>query len=296
MKQIIKDLILLKECKIGEPTSSIYGVNTNSEDGWILIDAGLNFDFNTELKKINLNPKNITYCLLTHGHLDHVDGCRELIEINPKIHFYLHKGDLVLAESYLKENCENSKKIFNNTDTFIQEITDLQLGKYFFKCIHTPGHTPGGMVYLTRIENHKVLFAGDICGGGMKINGGDHAIFKKSLRNLLNLNADILCDGHMNVIQPAKEVFMYIEGCLKINECLHVGFEVDSNNIENWLELASISFQMKIYDTAWGACHYALKLNPEHSKAKKVWKQIQAQNPPKYEFVERYLKNGLKNG
>ena len=277
MKQIRNNLFILKECKIGELTSSIYLLNTESEDGLILIDTGFNFEFEREMKQIGINPRNIKHCLITHGHYDHVDGCKALFKINTKIRFYAHQEDSETTELIVN----NDKNLnFTVTDRFKEKISNLKLGKYSISCIHIPGHSPGGMAYFSKIENKDVLFAGDICGGAVK-NGGDYEAFKKSLQELLELKADILCDGHMNIIQPSEEVSKYIEGCLEINEYLHIGIDIDPNDSTNWYNLALVSYQLKIYDNAYKACLYTLHLDENNLKAKQLRKRILKHTPSK---------------
>ncbi len=288
MRQILKNFFILKECKIGEPSSTVYLIDTNSDDGLILIDTGLGLNFKEELSKIGLNPKNIKHCLITHGHFDHVDGCKDLIKLNSSMRFYVHINDAKATELVVTKDQNMNFKI---TDTFREKISNLTLGSYKIKCIHIPGHTPGGMAYLSTIDKNCVLFVGDICGGGIQSIGGDYKDFKKSLQELLEIKTDVLCEGHMNVVQPSEEVSNYIEGCLKINDYLHIGFDVDPKDSANWYNLALVSCQLKIYDTALDACSYALKLDAENSVAKDLLKEIQKQNPPKYEAIEKLIKN-----
>jgi len=103
LRQSLKDLYILKECKIGEPTSNIYLLNTCSEDGLVLVDTGLNFNFKNAMSRFGCNPNEIKHCLLTHGHFDHVDGCKELIDINPNIRFYTHINDAENTESIMAQ-------------------------------------------------------------------------------------------------------------------------------------------------------------------------------------------------
>jgi hypothetical protein len=39
--------------------------------------------------------------------------------------------------------------------------------------------------------------------------------WRESMKKLLTLEADILCEGHFGVFQPAAEVQRFIEGYLK---------------------------------------------------------------------------------
>jgi len=287
LKQILRNLFILKECKMGEPSSTIYLLNTNSDYGLIIIDTGLGFNFKKEMKKIGLNPKNIKHCLITHSHSDHLDGCKDLIKFNSTIRFYIHINDIEAAKSII--NTEQNIN-FKDADIFREKTSTLKFGLYNIKCIHIPGHTPGGMSFLSTIDKYKVLFVGDICGGGIRSIGGNYEDFKRSLQELLEIKADILCEGHMNVIQPSEEVSNYIEGCLQINDYLHIGFDLDPTNATNWYNLSLVSYQLKIYDNALDACNYTLKLDSENTKAKVLLKKIKRHNPPKNNAIEETLK------
>lgn len=146
------------------------------------------------------------------------------------------------------------------------------------------------MCFLSTIDKHKVLFVGDICAGANAIDGY-YEDFERSLQELLEMKAEILCDGHMNVIQPLEEVSNFIEGCLKINNYLHIGFHLDPKDSTNWYNLALVFYQLKIYDNAYDACNYSLKLDVENSEGNDLLKKILRHNPPKNEAIKRILKN-----
>ena len=78
------------------------------------------------------------------------------------------------------------------------------------QAIHTPGHSPGSMVYLTESEGMKVLFGQDVHGPihpDLKSNEED---YQRSLELMLSLEADILCEGHFGVYKGKKEVAGFI--------------------------------------------------------------------------------------
>ncbi len=238
------------------------------------------------MNKIGLKAEKIKHCLLTHAHYDHIDGCKDLINLSPNMNFYAHIKDREEIEVFF--TAKDFK--FNINRTFKGELNELKLGKYKVKCIHVPGHTPGGMAYLTSIEEKEILFAGDICGGGIEATGGNHKKMKKSLNKLLKVNADILCDGHMNVIQPSEKLSDYIELCMKINDYLHIGFDIDPKDSMNWYNLARVSYDLKIYDNAKEACIYALKLDSDNNKAKNLLKKVDKYYPSEENIIEKYLK------
>ena len=72
----------------------------------------------------------------------------------------------------------------------------LTIGDAAIQVLHTPGHTPGGVCYLT--EN--LIFTGDtlFSGGIGRIDlGGNAQDMKASLRKLLHLKGEYeVCPGH----------------------------------------------------------------------------------------------------
>jgi glyoxylase-like metal-dependent hydrolase (beta-lactamase superfamily II) len=97
---------------------------------------------------------------------------------------------------------------------FKEDLEILKLGNYEFQIIHTPGHTPGSISVLLEIEGKKILFGQDI--HGPIIPGvSNFENYQHSLRKLLTLNCDILCEGHFGIFQPASEVQRYIKSYIE---------------------------------------------------------------------------------
>jgi len=97
------------------------------------------------------------------------------------------------------------------------DLENIRLGLYEFQCIHTPGHTPGSISVLIEIEGSKILFGQDIHGPFSKSFGSNLGDYQKSMQKLLDLNADILCEGHYGVIKPASEVNRFIRSHMDSN-------------------------------------------------------------------------------
>lgn len=124
----------------------------------VLIDVGGSFD---EIKK-ELDEQGYTIkCILnTHGHFDHVLGESTIQINNPEIPIYMHADDLPHLErlkeemSYFGLKNNSQPLVINN---FIDENSDLQIGKHKIKIFHTPGHSKGSLSFY--IDNK--LFSGD---------------------------------------------------------------------------------------------------------------------------------------
>ncbi|KKL76713.1 hypothetical protein LCGC14_2042130 [marine sediment metagenome] len=211
MKEIYKDVY-----HVGDSGCSIYLVDTHGEDKLVLIDCGMRLSLIKKISKLNLNPMDINHCIITHFHIDHIAACADLKTFNKKVKFYAHeldakpieeKGhDRKTAATWYGVNYKPIK--LEKKLKGVYEI--LQFGKYKFQCLHIPGHTPGSISILLEIENIKILFGQDLHGPiipGIS-NYGD---YQNSLKKLLDLNADILCEGHFGIFQPASEVHKFIE-------------------------------------------------------------------------------------
>ncbi len=209
---------------IGDSGCSVFLVDTQSDDGLVLIDCGMSVEMIKSITKIGLNPKGIRHCILTHFHIDHIGACYDLKMYNQKIKFYAHELDAKAIEEeghdqktaaswynveYIPINLE--KKITGDNET-------LYFGDYDFQCIHTPGHTPGSISVYIRIDGKNILFGQDIHGPFYSSFGSNLKDYQKSMKKLLNLDINILCEGHFGIFQPAEEVQKYIRRHMNLNK------------------------------------------------------------------------------
>ena len=214
MKEVFKNVYHL-----GDSGCSVYLVNTMSTDGLVLIDCGMNLNLIKRIKNINLDPMDIKHCILTHFHFDHIMACYDFKNFNNTVKFYANDldADAIEEEGHDKETGAawaggTYKPV--KLEKRLKGDETLKLGSYEFQCLHTPGHTPGSISILLEIENTKILFGQDLHGPIIPgISNFDD--YQKSLKRLLDLNADILCEGHFGIFQPASEVASYIKGYIE---------------------------------------------------------------------------------
>ncbi len=183
-----------------------------------LIDAGSGeamAELLTHIREYGADPNTISYLFLTHCHYDHTGGAADFKEQFPKVKIvaqaleapYLEKADQeVTAASWYGARIKPvpvDLKWHGGSQRF--ELADRVLTGY-----HTPGHSPGSAVYMMVSEGLKVLFGQDVHGPLHPSLLSNREDYRRSLLLLLELEADILCEGHYGVYRGKKEVAAFI--------------------------------------------------------------------------------------
>ena len=300
MKEIVKDVYCIKPSQAAVFDSSKYIIDTKSDDGLVLIDPGLYIEFIRELEGEGFDPKDIKHCLITHAHLDHYGGCHELKKFNENIEFYAHEFDAGKIEQKLAREfiLEYYPGYDYNPVKISRRIKDneiLKFGQFEFKCVHTPGHSPGAVAYFLEVDKLKVLFAGDIGGSALKIYGGNIDDYINSMQKLIDLRVDILCDGHEGAIKPAKRASAYINGFMNFNKYLNIVVEKTPSDIEAWYDLIRQTYDLGEFDYALDFCNYVLEIDPNNADANRLLQKIKKQNPSKIEYIKPLLKKYSEN-
>lgn len=189
-------MYFIKKLVVGQMYANCYLVHKNHS--CVIIDPGDEADFiSKKIEDFNLIPKAL---IITHGHVDHVMACYELIN-SYNIPFYIDKDD-----EFLVRNLKNtSKHWFNRTDILSPKITQLFKNKLLiegveFEIIKIPGHTPGSVAFYNKKE--KLLFSGDLIfkGGGLgrvDFSYSNKNDFPRSLKKILSLPKDtVIYPGH----------------------------------------------------------------------------------------------------
>lgn len=187
----------------------------------VLIDSGAGRSSSQIIRNIEmlgLNPANISHLILTHCHIDHI-GAAPFFKKQYGTKILIHELD---AQAVEKGDSRKTAANWYGT-TFPPTAVDRKLkgeheilifGGEALHCLHTPGHTPGSIaLYLDR-AGKRVLFGQDIHGPFHKDFDSDIDVWKKSMRKLLDLNADILCEGHFGIFDSKERTRSYIEGYL----------------------------------------------------------------------------------
>ncbi|MEN6624067.1 MAG: MBL fold metallo-hydrolase [Smithella sp.] len=191
-------------------------------DDLIMIDAGAGRSTNKIIQNIQMlgfNAGKVSNLILTHCHIDHI-GSAPFFQKKYNTKIIIHELDAPAVEK--GDSTRTAANWYGTTfpptkvDRKLQGAEEiLQFGSEKLYCLHTPGHTPGSIsLYLDR-DGKRVLFGQDIHGPFHKSFGSDIKAWRKSMQLLLDLNADILCEGHFGIYQPKQKVKDYIERYLE---------------------------------------------------------------------------------
>jgi glyoxylase-like metal-dependent hydrolase (beta-lactamase superfamily II) len=91
---------------------------------------------------------------------------------------------------------------------------NIQIGSGEITAYHCPGHSPGSLVFVVEIEGKRVLFGQDVHGPLDFSLLSNRKEYESSLSFMLELKADILCEGHFGVYQGKDEVDQFIRSYL----------------------------------------------------------------------------------
>ncbi|MGD9044307.1 MAG: MBL fold metallo-hydrolase [Desulfobacterales bacterium] len=182
-----------------------------------LIDSGCGYGHARLVENISaVLPEDveIIYLLLTHCHFDHVGGAVALSEqYGCKIVAhqldaeYLETGDSdVTAASWYGTKMRPLAIDYKIEGP--KEIIRVGNGEIF--AYHCPGHSPGSLVYFTEIENQKILFGQDVHGPLDPSLLSNRENYIRSLKFMIGLNADILCEGHFGVYRGKENIEKFI--------------------------------------------------------------------------------------
>ncbi|OLP57173.1 hypothetical protein BJF92_06515 [Rhizobium rhizosphaerae] len=151
----------------------------------VVVDPG--GDVDVILQTLDENAVTIKAIWITHGHIDHAGGAKELKEALGVEIIGPHKDDAPLL-ARLETQAERfglSMKVENVVpDRWLEEGDAVSFSGHVFEVLHCPGHAPGHVVYVNRAQNFAhlgdVLFHGSI--GRTDLPGGNHEQLMDSIR------------------------------------------------------------------------------------------------------------------
>jgi len=198
---------------VGTEPASCHIIDTG--DGLMMLDTGYQQSLYLVIHNMHLlglNPMDLKYILLTHGHIDHLGAARALKELTgaklflgrPDEEYANGKLDLTYAKELDMEYTETFQP-----DVLLDDGDTISLGNTTVTAVATPGHTPGAMSYFFDVyDGERTARAG--LHGGMGINtlSGEFLTrynlpfslrddFRNSMKRLQEETVDIFLGNHM---------------------------------------------------------------------------------------------------
>ena len=154
---------------VGSVPASVHIVDTG--DGLVMLDCGYMHELYLtvdNMYRVGLDPHDLKYILLTHGHIDHFGAARALKELTGAKLVIGEKdapvargdNDLSYAKELNMEFCETFEP-----DILLRDGDTVSCDNTVFTAAATPGHTAGAMSYFFNVTDGTETFRAGLHGG-----------------------------------------------------------------------------------------------------------------------------------
>lgn len=173
------------------PNSPLKALNSYLVKGgerFLIIDTGLNHEqckreMLSSLKRLNVDLKKTDF-LITHWHMDHLGLVGDIATNTSRVYFneleatvsnslspeqhWGQQNAILIAHGFPEDELEKAMKnhpgslygLKRHVDfATLEEDDTIEMGDYSFRCIETPGHSPGHTCLYE--ANKKLLISGD---------------------------------------------------------------------------------------------------------------------------------------
>lgn len=219
----------------------VYLLNINSK--YVLFDAGLKMGdwpkkFFSALEKVNIEPQEISHCIISHSHMDHIGLIGDLRQKNPNINVVMHeitnekmrwetnpdnysklKEEAKLLTSRLRKFGLNRKqgekliqyflkwpklKEYHKADIIVQDGENLSIGEDSLRIIWTPGHALG---HICTFEGKRgYLFAGDHILSRITPHIGNFIINESVRKKYSNFDFENILHLYLNSLERIQKL------------------------------------------------------------------------------------------
>jgi hydroxyacylglutathione hydrolase len=209
--------VLVAGFPAGSFQTNCYVVAAGPGEPCLVVDPGMDAvePLEAVLSEHRVTPVAV---LLTHGHLDHTFSVVPVCD-GHDVPAFIHPADRVLLADPLRAMSAEMGRLLG--DLVMREPREVrtlddgaavELAGLALRVDHTPGHTPGSVVFSTRTDaDEEIILAGDTLFAGSigrtDLPGGDPEQMMRSLRDKLMTRDDAtyLLPGHGPVTTIGRE-------------------------------------------------------------------------------------------
>jgi len=177
----------------------------------ILIDPGINQNFEIlkkDLHDIGIGINSLNMVINTHEHVDHFGANIYLQNTLPIIaHRYAATKIVSADDEVLRCRAHGHDPHGYHVHMWLENMNVIDLGNWFLKIFHTPGHTSGSLcIYEPR---KRILISGDTVFAQGTISNisssGSYGEYINSLARLNTMKIDLLLPGHGKISTNVEE-------------------------------------------------------------------------------------------
>jgi metallo-beta-lactamase class B len=150
------------------------------------------------LVKVGLNPADVKYILIGHGHYDHFGGASYFQDkYRPRV--AMSGADWNLIET---PNTFQSDRARPKRDVVVKDGQKVTLGDTTLTVMLTPGHTPGTLAILIPVKDKGKPYTALLLSGGTATpTPASLAAFEKALNTAKQAHAAVMLLGHPGVFE-----------------------------------------------------------------------------------------------
>jgi len=223
------------------PTADVNAWAIQTSDGIIMIDA--TYDYSVKelivdaMPKVGLDPRQIKYVVVTHGHGDHSAGVKYLQDtFGPRV--LMSEADWTLLAQPGRGAFANAP--VPKKDIVVADGQKLTLGDTTITMYLTPGHTLGTISLIIPVKDKTTTHMAAFWGGtaiGMNAPVDNLVAYSSSARKFSDLaakaGADILLSNHGRYIDFDKRT-----GANRANPAGPNAFLLSPARVKNFLTVA----------------------------------------------------------
>ncbi len=130
---------------VGPIQTNCYLVYHEDSRECLVVDPGFEATRIVEyMKKKEYQPVAI---LLTHGHFDHITAADEVRQACQIPVYAAKEEEKILGDARLNASVQFGHSVSVQADHYLEDEQEVSFLGQTMRCIHTPGHTSGGMCY-----------------------------------------------------------------------------------------------------------------------------------------------------